>query len=153
MRAVLADGFFADGDARAVHQAVQAAEFLQRGVHRGLAVILAGHVALDVARVFAEPGGQRFALRFVDVGDDRIAAGCDDHFDSRCAEAGTAAGDDECAVPDFHVESRYWSSDESRDSIRVVCSAPKSGTTRRSFDAKKIAKSGSREIPLLGHAH
>ena len=62
--------------------AVQSAELLERRVHRGLAMVLAGDVALDInARLLAELAGQCLALRLVDVGDDGVAAGGDDHFD------------------------------------------------------------------------
>ena len=106
MRTFLADGFFADGDARAIDQRLQAAEFLQRGGYGRLAVVFAGHVALDITRLLAKLGGQCLALRLVDVCDDGVAARGDHHFDGGCTESGTAAGDDECAVLDFHVFMR-----------------------------------------------
>jgi hypothetical protein len=102
VRAVLADGLFADGDAGAVDQALQAAEVLQRRLDRGLGVVLAGDVALDEARLLAELRGQGLALGLADVGDDGVAARGDDHFDGGGAEAGAAAGDDEGAVLEFH---------------------------------------------------
>jgi hypothetical protein len=102
LRTILADSFFSHRNAGAVHQSVQAAELLERGVHRGLAVILAGDIAFDETRVLAEFRGQRFALRPGYVGDDRVAAGGNDHFHGGAAQTRGSAGDDEGAVPDFH---------------------------------------------------
>ena len=87
MRAFLADGLLTDGDAGAVDQAVQTAKPIKRGFDRGLAVVFARDVALDIARSCAEFFGERLARRLVDVGDDGFAARGDDHFDGCGAEA------------------------------------------------------------------
>src|SRR5580765_1349060 len=103
MRPILADGFLAHRDAGAIHQTLQSAELLERGVYHGLAVILARDIAFDKTRALAELRRQRFARRARYVGDDCIAAGANDHFHGGAAQSRGSAGDDERAVPDFHV--------------------------------------------------
>ena len=54
MGTILADGFFARGDARAVHQSVQRTEFLDGQRDRRLGLLLVGDVGGAKARLRAQ---------------------------------------------------------------------------------------------------
>jgi hypothetical protein len=120
MRAFLADGLDAEGDAGAIHQADQLAE-PERGGDGGLAVGFLRDVAAHEAA--ADLGRDRLAPIRLQVGDHDLGAVLGEHPRRAFAEAGSAAGDDEYLACDFHGFSLSLPIQASAASARALISS------------------------------
>ncbi len=100
MRRVLADGALGERDAGAIHQHLQAAEFLERQRHCRLAVGFGGDIGPGESA--AELLRQFFAEVGLQVGDHHFGAVLGGHARRRRAESGRATGHQEYAISDLH---------------------------------------------------
>ena len=97
VRAVAAGDALAGGDAGAVDEAMERAEFFFCGFDGAEAVGFAGDIGGDEAGGGAEFAGECFACG-IDVCENDGAATLDDHARCCLTQARGCAGDDECFV-------------------------------------------------------
>ncbi len=103
MDAIASEDLLGRRHARAIGQAMEAAEGLQCSGHGLAAVGLAGDVGPDEARLGAKLGGLGRAGLGVDVGQHHLATLLHQHLRGGGAEAGAAAGNQEHSIFDTHV--------------------------------------------------
>ena len=103
VRRFLAEGALGERDAGAVHQHVQAAEFLHRQRHGRLAIGLRRNVGAHEAP--ADFLGELFAQLGLQVRDHDLGAVFRGHARACRAETRRAAGDEEYAISDLHAKA------------------------------------------------
>ena len=91
MRAVLAQHFFAEHDAGAIHEALDGAEGLERRRKRGTRARLVGDIGSHEACALAQCTGERTAVLLVHVGEQHASALRDEHARSRRTQPGSTA--------------------------------------------------------------
>ena len=155
VRAVLAEDLLAVNDAGALDADVDAAEFPDRDVERGLNAGLVGDVDLDEAG--PELGRQGRAAGLVPIRDEDPAAGGDDAAHARLAEARGSAGHERRPLGEFHgspdgIECRRrWSPGFSRCLLPFLVSESKDerhrlkpGLQRSRNDQRPLDDAGGR---------
>ena len=100
---LLADDPIGDADARAVHDALQAAKCALRQRQRLLDALLVGHIRLREAGARTKLLGQRLATLFVQIGDDHVRAARDEGPRAGRAKSRRSAGDEKCRAVESHL--------------------------------------------------